>query len=258
MERPGIDWSAAGHSTLEGADRIVLWLGIAAVAILLFLVIRAVLRRKRYRAVGVLGSAGEAAIRSAIAGVERKTAGELVVVILEESDSHPQARWLAALLSGLASYMLVAGSGLDEHPSTVLAALLGGGALGWVLAFFLPGFRRYFVAPGRADAMAEEQALQEFADLGVHRTEGRTGVLLLVSLFERSVIVLADDGIHRKADPAAWIEADRRVLEGIAMGSLAKGLLAGMESIAEVLARHCPLAESERNELPDHLVIRRR
>ena len=253
-----LDWSAAGHSTLEAADRLVFWLGVAAAAFLLFLVVLAVLRRKRYRAVGALGSAEEASIRSAIGDVERKTAGELAVVILEESDDHPQARWLAALLTGLASYMLVAGAGLDEHPSAALAALLGGGALGWVLAHLLPGFRRCFVTPGRAEAMAEEQALQEFADLGVHRTEGRTGVLLLVSLFERAVIVLADDGIHGKAGPEAWIEADRRVLEGIRTGSLASGVLAGMQAIALVLEKHCPRAEVERNELPDHLVIRKR
>jgi putative membrane protein len=253
-----MEWSAAGHSTLETADRIVFGLGIVAASVLLLLVFRAVLRRNRYRAVGALGSAEEAAVRSAIAEAERKTSGELVVVILEESDTHPQARWLAALVTGLAAYMVIAGTGLDEHPSAALAGLLCGGGLGWVLAFFLPGFRRCFVSPARADLMAEEQALQEFADLGVHRTEGRTGVLLLVSLFEHAVIVLADDGIHRRAGPDAWIEADRRVLEGIAAGSLARGLGSGIESIGGVLAKHCPIKDGERNELPDHLVLRRR
>jgi putative membrane protein len=257
MDLLAVEWSAAGHATLEAADRIVLWLGIAAASILLLLVVRAVLLRKRYRAVGALTSGEEAAIRSRIGEVEKTTAGELVVVILEESDAHPQAHWLAALLSGLASYMLVAGAGLDEHPSAALAALFGGGALGWILAVVLPGFRRVFVTPGRAEAMAEEQALQEFANLGVHRTEGRTGVLLLVSLFERAVIVLADDGVHRKVGPEAWIEADRKVLEGIRAGSPANGLLAGMDTIAGVLERHCPRKEAERNELPDHLIIRK-
>ena len=258
MDLLAVEWSAAGHATLEAADRIVLWLGIAAASILLFLVLRAVFLRKRYRAVGILTGGEEASIRSRIGEVEKKTEGELAVVILEESDAHPQARWLAALLSGLASYMLASGAGLDEHPSAVLAALFGGGALGWMLAYSLPGFRRVFVASGRAEAMADEQALQEFADLGVHRTEGRTGVLLLVSLFEHAVIVLGDDGIHRKAGPETWIEADRRVLEGIRSGSLASGLRAGMDTIAGVLEKHCPRRETERNELPDHLIIRRR
>src|SRR4029078_10855854 len=104
----------------------------------------------------------------------------------------------------------------------------------------------------------EEQALQEFANLGMHRTQGRTGVLILVSLFERAVIVLGDDGIHSKRGDEHWLRTDEAIIAGIRARSLAAGLHAGIESVACVLAEKCPRAEPGPNELPDRLIVRRR
>lgn len=251
------DWTAAGHRAAF-VDSLALVFGLLALALLGALLVRAAVRHGRYRAVGVLSESDRRALRERIADAERKTTGEIAVVVLERSDDHPQAAWLATLACVLAAAVLIAGTTSAAHPSYVLVLLFAAGGVGWLLSHALPDFRRSFVSDARAEEMAEEQALQEFANLGMHRTEGRTGVLILVSLFERAVIVLGDDGIHAKVGAEHWLRTDAAIIAGIRERSLAAGLHAGIESVAAVLAEKCPRAEVDTNELPDHLVVRKR
>jgi putative membrane protein len=113
------------------------------------------------------------------------------------------------------------------------------------------------VSEARATELAEEQAFQEFHRFELHRTDARTGVLLFVSLLERRAIVLADEGIHARVGPEPWQATNEAVLAGIRRGSLAAGLLAGIESTGAVLAQHFPPAAGDRNEVPDRIVVRR-
>lgn len=251
------DWTAAGHS-IELADRVAWIAGLIGAGILAVLLVRALARHRRYRAVGVLSADDERALREEIARAERATAGELAVVVLEQSDDHPQGTWLAALACVLAAAIFVSGSTLASHPALALAVLFASGAVGYFAARALPDLRRTFVRDARAEEMAEEQALQEFAALGLHRTAGRTGVLILVSLFERTVIVLADDGIHAAAGEGAWLDCDETILSGIDRGSLSAGLKAAIQQVGQLMAVHCPRSPTEVNELPDHLLVRRR
>lgn len=252
------DWSAGGHAAAI-ADVISLVVGLGALAGLLLLLLRALLVRQRYRAVGALSPVQQQELRDSIGAAERSTCGELAVVVLEESDRHPQACWLSALLFAVTAGTLLAGESALHHPAGALAIALGAGGLGYTLARLLPDYRQRFISRARAEEMAEEQALQEFAALGVHRTHECTGVLILVSLLEREVVVLADEGIHSRVQAEVWLEVNRKILEGIRSGSLARGLLAGIAEAGAILAHHAPPPPGlNRNELPDHLVLRRR
>lgn len=236
------------------------WLGVAGGALFALLLCvavgRALARRGRYRAVDVLGERDVEAVREALRAVERRTTGEIAVVVVERSDPHPAAGWLAALAtiavgSGLAAAWIPWGS-----PPGVLACQAALGVAGFLLARALPDFARRFVLEDRATAVAEEQAFQEFHRLGLHRTEARTGVLLFVSLFERRVVVLADQGIDAAVDAEAWDATDAAVLDGVAAGDLRGGLIAGLERAGALLEEHFPWREGDRNEVPDRVIVR--
>ncbi len=102
-----------------------------------------------------------------------------------------------------------------------------------------------------------EEALQEFYSQGLHRTEAATGVLLFVSLLERRAVVLGDTGIDAKVGAEHWTHTTEAVLNGLRAGSLRRGLEDGLRSCADVLAEHFPWVEGDRNELPDHVEVRR-
>lgn len=248
-------WEAAWPAWLVAASRHGPLL-LAALAALL--VLRALARRGRYSAQDALRPEAAQAVRAAIAAAERRSRGEVVVVVLERSDDHPGACWLAALATLLLGTALLVRALPWQRPELVLGAQLALGAAGWLLARALPDLQRLFVREARADQLCHEQAALEFQRAGMARTAGRTGVLLFASLFEQRVVVLGDEAIHAQVDPALWSSATEAVLRGAARGDLAGGLVAGVQACGEVLAARFPREPGDANELPDHLVVRRR
>jgi putative membrane protein len=245
----------------EGAHPILYRVGeygpYALLALVVFVIGRAVVRSQRYRALRVLTADDRLRVRAAIADVEKRTLGEIVPVVLERSDRHPGARWLCALCT-----LLIGSTLLEAHlpwtePHWLLLSQIALGAVGFFLADALPDAKRLFVREARATEMAEEQALQEFHRLGLHKTRDATGVLIFVSLFERRVIVLGDAGIHAKVGAEHWRSVQSTILDGIVKGSLAEGLLAGIRASGDELVKHFPRTEGGPNELEDRVIVRR-
>lgn len=252
------DWGAVGGQAAEEAWHL---LGLAGPALfggwLLFLAVRALLRSDRYRVERTLTEEDRRAVREALREAERKTVGEILPVVVERSDPHPGADWLAALSFLLAGSTLLAVWLPWSHPALLLVAQLALGSLGFVLARALPDLKRVFVFEDRATSVAEEQAFQEFHRHGLHRTVGATGVLLFVSLLERRVVVLADDGIASRVEPSFWEGVDDAVLEAVRRGALRDGLVAGIRRVGELLSREFPWTAGDRNEIPDRVIVRK-
>lgn len=221
------------------------------------LLMRALLRHRRYRAAGLLTETDLAAVRAALALAEARTTGEIVPVVVERSDSHPEARWLVGLGAMLLGSTLLAPHLPWHSPPLLLLCQVGFGALGWLAAWSLPALQRMLISEARATHVAEEQAVQEFHRQALHKTRDATGVLLFVSLLEQRVIVLGDAGIHARVGDAHWTATTAAVLDGVARGSLRDGLIAGIGRCGTVLAEHFPGKPDDRNELADRLVVRR-
>ena len=143
-----------------------------------------------------------------------------------------------------------------ETPMYLLPCQVALGALGFFLARVLPDFKRLFISERRASEMTGEQALQEFFVQGLYKTDAATGVLIFVSLLEHRVVVLADEGINEKVDSTCWEKTDAAVLDGIRAGSLRKGIEEGLARCGEVLAEHFPCQKGDKDELPNHLIVR--
>jgi len=254
----GTIWTPAGEQAAVDLWHIAGLVGGAIFAVLLlFFVVRAIFRQGRYRVVSSFTAQDERAVHDALAAAEKRTVGEILPVIVERSDPHPGADWLAALC------LLLVGSGLLaswlpwEHPMLLLLSQFGMGAVGFGLARVLPDFKRLFIFEDRASAVAAEQAFQEFYANGLHKTEAGTGVLLFVSLLEHRAIVLADEGIDAKVDAEFWAGTDDAILDGIRKGSLRAGLVSGIHSAGERLAELFPWQDGDRNEIPDRVIVRR-
>ncbi|MDG2149685.1 MAG: TPM domain-containing protein [Planctomycetota bacterium] len=223
----------------------------------LILIVRAMLRRGRYRALGVLGDPEQARVHAAIKAAELKTVGEIVPVVVERSDPHPGAAWIAAMC------FLVLGSALLVpvlpwgQPVWLLATQFGLGAVGFFLARMLPDIARLFISRERAAAVCEEQAFQEFHKLGLQKTEAATGVLVFISLLEHHVVVLADEGIDAVVEQETWERVTKAALDGVSSDDVVGGVVDAVTACGEVLSRHFPWVDGDRNELPDRLEVRR-
>jgi putative membrane protein len=194
-------------------------------------------------------------LEGVVAEVERTTGGELVVALVHACDEYGSAGWWAGCaLAALA--FLALGLFVPALPWTAYLGAQGAAlALGHALAR-LDGVRRLLLPPALVERRVAERARRCFAENGLTRTRGRTGVLILVALLERRAVVLADEGIHRLLDPQeSWQQVVDLAVEGMRRGQPLAGLEAAVRRCGEILARHLPAAASNPDELPDRLVV---
>jgi len=100
-----------------------------------------------------------------------------------------------------------------------------------------------------------ERALEVFGLLRVWDTEENAGVLVYLLLADRDVEIVADRGIDRVVDNAAWQAICARMEQAFAEGRFADGVVEGVGEISRLLAQHFPRAGAGPNELPDRPVI---
>jgi putative membrane protein len=123
------------------------------------------------------------------------------------------------------------------------------------LIYLSPSFHRLLIGKKRMHRRVLAKAKETFLDRGISQTKGRTGVLIFLSLFERQVVILADEGIHKHIREGEWTKAVDSIVSGIRLGKPEQGLLQAIQQCGSIFARVAPqkTGERDRNELPDAL-----
>jgi putative membrane protein len=200
-----------------------------------------------------------------VAALERATGVEAVAAVIARADSYPEVPWKAfALGASAASLAAVAAALLDPGweayeavVETAVAALAAGAAAALAVVWIEP-LARWFLPRARRQAEALQYAQAMFLEAELHRTPRRDGILLLVSLFEHEVVVLADRGVADKLGPAALEAVIATVTPELKRGQLEQALIAGLSRLEEALmSRGFRAPPGEPNELPDAPIQRR-
>ena len=101
----------------------------------------------------------------------------------------------------------------------------------------------------------ERLAYEQFLKQGVHRTRQRNGVLLFVSVAERCVEIIADEGVNGVVAPGAWDKVVAEFVPRVQADQIAEGFIAAIGACGEILAQHFPIAPNDKEELPNHLIV---
>ncbi len=193
-------------------------------------------------------------IRETTRSVESRTIGEIAVMVVESSDHYFDAEIIGAvLLSALLSF---AATVVYFHASVWWYI-----PLAFVLFFPLKvlvrqvhSLKAAFVGPHRKEHAVRLRALRAFYEKGLYKTRKSTGILFLVSLFERKVRVLADSGIHEKIGQETLNRFAAGISGGIREGRACDALCKAIEGAGELLAQHFPVTADDTNELSDDVI----
>ncbi|MEL0083339.1 MAG: TPM domain-containing protein [Gammaproteobacteria bacterium] len=197
-------------------------------------------------------------ISQAVTEAEQRTSGEIVPMIVGQSDDYPGARWrlaiVTALLFGLVTALWLTARPGVGHLTWILWAEIPGLYIGYWLGGFSP-ILRPFLAAAKIDEEVHQRALQAFFSRELHATRDRTGILIMVSLLEHRLEILADSGINARVPADTWQQIIFDMLAQIKAGDLAEGFCTAIHECAEVLAREFPGSHDNPDEISNRVII---
>ncbi len=99
-----------------------------------------------------------------------------------------------------------------------------------------------------------DRATEVFADLHMHKTELRNGVLFYVALEDHQFAVLGDAGINATVPEHFWEDITAEVIRQFKEKKYAEGLSKGILMAGEQLKAHFPYSQKgDLNELSDDI-----
>ncbi len=211
-------------------------------------------------------------VSDAVGAAELTTSGEIVTVLAERSDGYTDvvlvyaaaiaftAMSLFALLPApfMAFWDMLIGGWMHEWTTGELASMtIALGLIAFIVTWlaFLWEPLRFALIPGPVkSSRVHDRAVRHFKVGAEARTQGRTGVLIYLSMREHRAEIVADQPIAEKVPAEVWGEAMADMLAEIRKGCTAEGIAAGVRDVGVVLSEHFPRNGDDANELPDRLI----
>lgn len=201
-------------------------------------------------------------IEEAVKQAESKSAGEIVPVFIRQSSLYEIALWrggvAAAIAGGIALIILyfVADWLLFMPPYFWLLIPLTLGLLGSLLVTYSPGLKRALIGKELMQSKTLEKAKAVFLDLNISNTDQRSGILLMISFFEKRAIILADLGIAELVPDTKWKEIVDQLAIGIRSGNPTQSICDAISKCGKVLSESgLQRSDDDRNELSDTIIF---
>jgi len=194
-------------------------------------------------------------IRQAVIRAEARSAGEIVPVVVDQSGHYMQF----ALTGAIFSAFFVAVIWMTISPRVTVPQILLIEFFTFWISFFL--IQRvsliwsWLIPEGLKERVVRRRAEEAFYANRLHETREKTGVLILLSLMEHRVQLLADAGIHQRVPAETWDRLVQQIASGVKEGHPFEALRGAIDACGELLAAHFPKRHDDTDELPNQLQV---
>ncbi len=202
---------------------------------------------------------GQREIKGAIEALENVSSVEVVAAVRQRLAPWPSAHVAIGLLTalGMLAFQLYSDDFEFDYWSILLLPVLVGASFG-MLVELVPGVQRALTSRRIRERRLNEGARATFYDLGVHKTSGRTGLLMFIAIRDRRVALVGDVAVVQAIGQR---ELDRHAAALAA--EIPNGLVAiakKLRDLGPVLGKPLPKQADDIDELANavHAVGRRR
>ncbi|MBN1397116.1 MAG: TPM domain-containing protein [Bacteroidetes bacterium] len=192
---------------------------------------------------------------------EKRTNAQIVLAVIKRCDDYAELPWkvfslgvsIAGLFVVILDYLFYSwiSSTTVLYSALIILAI---GAVFALMAIFIPGFARIFLSANRAEVEVRQYAESLFLKRELFATGRRIGVLLLVSLFERKIIILPDKGLTGRLTEDAMQDIIARMTRPLVKNEISRALEIGLEEISRSLEQLNRDISNTVNELPDQII----
>lgn len=213
-----------------------------------------------------------AIVSAAIAAAEASSDGEIVAVATPLSDSYHDValHWAVAVMIGTIAIFawrpdvlhfwfdkLLGGWRAEPSLGELLTLLLVLSVLKFTAVLLVLRYMplRLALTPAATKTRrVRRRAVAVFRAAAERRTQGRTGILIYLSMGEHRAEIVADEAITSVTTPDTWGEAMAALIVEVKEGHPAQGIVAAIEQVGAVLTEHFPRSQADTNEIPDKLI----
>jgi putative membrane protein len=194
--------------------------------------------------------------------IEQRTGIELVAAVVGKCDSYPEIPWKAFALSVAFSTLVHVVQAVVRPDWTAtwsvqraLMLILGVGMAIALLSVLWPAFGRLFLSRVRTETEIDQYARAFFLERELFHTRARTGILLLVSLFERRVVIIPDSGVAGRLEQKALQTVIHQMTPHLRSRDRFQALVRGLSALEEELLKSgFKPGQKIENELADELI----
>ena len=192
-------------------------------------------------------------LQDAVKKAELATSGEIVPMVVAKSANYMGFHFFAGLL-GLVLASIAGIFWQEQNPWWSLPNFVLWQVLGFTAGFLMseiPFLQRALISTKVFESETAKNAYANFLALGLGHLKDRNGVLIHVSVLERKIHILADEGIHDIVGNDFWNAQTNLIAKGLREHRSAEGLKASITHIGAKLAEHFPHHEGDQNHFGD-------
>jgi len=194
-----------------------------------------------------------------ITTIEKQTNTQIVLAHIKRSDVYAEIPWkafaLGASIAGLLLFILHLTLYDWYSVVSVLLAIsgtLGTGVVFAIITLILPAFAKLFLSDSRSETEVKQYADSLFLSRELFTTSNRSGILLMVSQFERKVVILPDTGLHNLLTADVLQNIISAMAPILKRGKISQAFEIGLENLSSILENK--VQGSGKNELSDEII----
>lgn len=188
-------------------------------------------------------------LSKAVADFEQQTSAELVVTIAKRSHDYANGAWTTAAVATFlvfSLFMLLDYEFFDNHIylGTIITfcAVFG-------LVYAVAPLKKLLSTAASRQHFCQTAAYALFAEQGVYKTKAHTGVLVYVSLLEKSVFIVADKAVITAFGEKGLANIRQEFLAIFNQNEPAAALLATIGKVAPTFGKALPRQADDEDEL---------
>lgn len=195
-----------------------------------------------------------------IAEAEKLTGSQIVLATVKRCDNYAEIPWkafaLGSTLAGFIVFLLnffVFGWITNTLIFFSISVIIATGILFAILTILIQGFARLFLLDSRKETETMQYAESFFLSHELFATEGRKGILLLVSQFERQVIIIPDKGVKEFLTSDVLKNTISKMAHFLKKNEVRKAFEIGLDEIISVL-KQSEIEKQVKNELSNEII----
>lgn len=102
-----------------------------------------------------------------------------------------------------------------------------------------------------------DRASEVFAELKMHKTAQRNGVLIYIALEDKKLAIIGDAGINAKVPDNFWNEIKSEMITSFKAGQVTDGVCHAIIEAGKQLKTYFPRQKNDVNELPDDISFKK-